>query len=151
MTNNPTACVAELFDPYDYSNLPKFYVTVDASTIRNIYGATGGGAEGTRYLYAVQGLRQKEDLAVGFPCERTASRWLPINCTGAAASLDPTVQEIFSNVLAYFNSDTNPIMRDIWNYWAVECPTPVFQLSGFEVMDLDGSKCWKNVHPEHLN
>ena len=42
-------------------------------------------------------------------------------------------------------------MRDIWNWWAVECPTPVFQLSGFEVMDLGGSKCWKNVHPEHLN
>ncbi|KAI2497376.1 Protein of unknown function (DUF1501) [Fragilaria crotonensis] len=150
MTENPTACVAELFDPYDYSNLPKFYVNVNATTIRNIYSATGGGAEGTRYLYAVQGLRQKDDKAVGFPCERTGSRWLPITCTGAAASLDPTVQEIFSNLLAD-DSDPNPLMRDIWNWWDVECPAPVYQSYGFEVRDLDGTKCWKNVHPEYLN
>ncbi|KAI2490759.1 Protein of unknown function (DUF1501) [Fragilaria crotonensis] len=92
MTENPKACVAELFDPYDYSNLPKFYVTVNPTTIRNIYSATGGGAD-----------------------------------------------------------DPNPLMRDIWNWWDVECPAPVYQSYGFEVKDLDGTKCWKNVHPDHLD
>jgi hypothetical protein len=150
MTDVPTACVAESYDPKEYSNLPKFYITVTPTTIRDIYEATGGGARGTRYLYAVQGLRNTEDRSVGLPCERATSRWLPITCTGAAANLDPTVKEIFSNLLSY-DWDPNPIMRDIWNWWSVECPAPVYQLAGFEVEDMDGTKCWKNVHPEHLN
>jgi hypothetical protein len=150
MTDAPTACVAESYDPIEYSDLPKFYITVNTTTIRKVYETTGGGAVGTRYLYAVEGLRNTEDLSVGLPCERAMSRWLPITCTGAAANLDPTVHEIFSKLLSYAG-DRNPIMRDIWNMRVVECPAPVYQLVGFEVMDLDGTKCWKNVHPEHLN
>jgi hypothetical protein len=150
MTDEPTACVAESYDPRAHSNLPKFYITVTPTAIRDIYAATGGGAKGTRYLYAVEGLRHAEDRYVGLPCQRTTSRWLPITCTGAADNLDPTVQEIFSNIL-FYEGDPNPIMRDVWNWWSVECPAPIYQLSGFEVRDRDGTKCWKNVHPEHLN
>jgi hypothetical protein len=118
--------------------------------MRGIYNATGGGAEGTRYLYAVNGLRVDQDRSIGLPCERTKSRWIPIECTGAASSLDPTVHEIFSKLL-FYNSDPNPSVRDVWNWYDLECPTPLMRLTGFEVLDQDGVRCWKNVHPDHLS
>ena len=77
MTDQPTACAAEEYNPYDQSNLPSFYVTVNPETIRGIFDATGSGAEGTRFLYAVQDLRLNEDRDVSRPCESyTLSRWI---------------------------------------------------------------------------
>jgi Protein of unknown function (DUF1800) len=145
-----TACSAESYDPLGGENRPNFYVAVNSESIRGIYDVTGGGTEGTRYLYAVDALRFEEDGSVGFPCERTTSRWLPIKCTGAASKLDKTMQDIFSTLL-FYTEDSNPIMRDVWNWHETRCPAPIFQLIGFEVQDKDGKQCWKNVHPDHLN
>jgi hypothetical protein len=150
LSMEPTACRAESYDPLGGEYRPNFYVKVNSENIRGIYDATGGGAEGTRYLYAIDGLRFEEDLSVGFPCERTTSRWFPIKCTGAASQLDKTLHEIFS-MLLYYTPDSNLVMRDVWNWYGTPCPAPVFQLKGFEVEDQDGSKCWKNVHPDLLN
>jgi Protein of unknown function (DUF1800) len=150
LSNEPTACAANSFDPNGGANRPNFYVKVNEETIRGIYDFTGGGSEGTRYLYALDGLRLKDDKSLEFPCERAKSRWIPIKCTGAATSLDKTVHEIFSMML-FYNDDKNEFVRDIWNWWSVECPAPVYQLTGFEVQDQDGKRCWKNVHPDYLS
>jgi hypothetical protein len=146
----PTACASNTFDPNGGVNRPNFYVNVNYETIRGIYDITGGGEEGSRYLYAIDGLRIKDDKSIGYPCERTTSRWIPIDCTGAASSLDKTVHEIFS-MLLFHSDDKNEFVRDIWNWWSVECPAPLYKLVGFEVRDQDKVRCWKNVHPDHLS
>ena len=150
LSNEPTACESGKYDPNGGVNRPNFYVSITPETIRGIYNVTGGGAEGTRYLYAIDGLRVKEDKSISSPCERTGSRWIPINCTGAELQLDPTVQDIFSNLL-YNHNDPNPYIRDVWNWWGTRCPESVFQISGFEVKDKVEDKCWRNVHPDHLS
>ena len=146
-----TACAAGSYDSdggyYGYD----FYVVMNPQTMRNIYKLTGDGAEGTRYLYAIEGLRVEEDRDISFPCDRNAiSRWIPITCTGAHASLDPTMHEIFSMLLFYSDDEENEFVRDIWNWWDEDCPAPLFELVGFEVQD-DTGTCWKNVHPDHLS
>jgi Protein of unknown function (DUF1800) len=119
--------------------------------IRGIYSATGNGTEGTRYLYAIEGLRQDQDKTIGKPCDRTTSRWLRINCTGAELQIDATVQKIFSELL-YYNGDTgNPYLRDTWNWHSLLCPATYSNRTGFEILDRDGKSCWKNVHPDHLS
>jgi hypothetical protein len=118
--------------------------------IRGIYSATGNGSEGTRYVYAIDGLRQDQDKTIGKPCSRTGSRWLRIACTGAESKVDPIVQKIFSELL-YYNSDAgNPYLRDTWNWHSLLCPDAYSNQTGFEIMDKDGKSCWKNVHPDHL-
>jgi Protein of unknown function (DUF1800) len=151
LSYEPTACAAGTYDPTGGQNRPNFFVPITPQVIRDVYEGTGNGGDGTRYLYAVDGLRIQEDKTVSFPCQRAGSRWIPINCTGAAAQLDPTVHEIFSRLLKSYATDTNPYMRDIWNWWGTPCPTAFQTQSGFEVLDQDGTKCWKNVHPDHLS
>jgi hypothetical protein len=101
LSNEPTACTADSYDPTGGSFRPNFYVTVNPRYYARHLQCNRGGAEGTRYLYAVNGLRVDQDRSIGLPCERTKSRWIPIECTGAASSLDPTVHEIFSKLLFY--------------------------------------------------
>jgi Protein of unknown function (DUF1800) len=151
LSNEPTACAYGKYDPSGGANRPNFYLSITPETIRGIYNYTGAGEEGTRYFYAMDGLRVKEDKSISAPCERTVSRWIPINCTGAEAQLDPTMQDIFANLIYQNNDIHNPYLRDVWNWWSVRCPAPLFQLSGFEVKDLKSDKCWRNVHPDHFS
>jgi hypothetical protein len=150
LSNEPTACAAYNSDPNNDSDRPDFFVKVNAETIRGIYDFTGGGKEGTKYLYAADGLRMNDNNAIGYPCEQITSRWVPIKCTGAASSLDKTLHEIFS-MLLFYSDDRNELVRDVWNWWPVECPAPLYQYRGFEVKDQDGKKCWKHVHPNYLS
>lgn len=133
----------------DGSELPDFYVSVTPETIRNIYTETGGGAEGTRYLYSIEGLRVEEDFDIDPPCQKfTSSRWVKIGCTGAATTLDETVHDIFSTLMLY-SDDDNDVVRDLWNWHDSDCPSSVFSLRGFEIVS-EGT-CWRNVHPDHMN
>jgi hypothetical protein len=144
-----TACIpARSWDDEQY--LPEFYLNLSSELLREIYTETGGGVEGTKYLYAIDGLRVEEDPDVDPPCERqTTSRWIPVSCTGEASSLHPKVADIFGQLLTY-NDDDNEFVRDVWNWSDEECPASEYMKKGFEVEDLNGT-CWRNVHPDHLN
>ena len=148
-TDAKSACEAESFDPYKNFR-QKVSVIMTPDLIRGIYNYTGKGADETLYVYAVDGLNVKEDQTIAYPCQKNAkSRWIPVSCTGAATSVDSTIRGIFAQLL--FNSyDTNVFVRDIINDATGSCPTALEKLVGFEVQDQSG-KCWKNVHPDHLN
>jgi hypothetical protein len=148
-TDAKSACEAESFDPYQ-SFRQKFSVIMTPDLIHGIYNHTGKGADETLYVYAVDGLRIQEDQTIIYPCQKNGkSRWIPVSCTGAATSVDSTVHGIFAQLL--FNSyDRNLLVRDIINNGTGVCPTALEKLVGFEVQDQSG-KCWKNVHPDHLN
>jgi hypothetical protein len=148
-TDAKSACDAESFDPYKNFR-QKFSVIITPELIRGIYNHTGKGAEERLYVYAVDGLRVQEDQTIVYPCQKNGkSRWIPVSCTGAATSVDSTVHGIFATLL--FNSfDRNEYVRDIINNATGICPTALEKLVGFEVKDQSG-KCWKNVHPNHLN
>jgi hypothetical protein len=147
----PTACAYGNFNPSGGENRPNFLIPLNHETIHGIYKATGNGAEGTRYLYAVEGLRISDDKTIGKPCERTSSRWMSINCTVAASQVDATVQKIFSELLYYNSDNANSFLRDTWNWHSLSCPPEYMNRTGFEIMDIKGAKCWKNVHPDHLS
>ena len=146
-----TACAAESYDPFKTLRT-QLRVDVSPKTIRDIYTVTGNGASDalTRYVYAVDGLRIHQDTSVATPCQRfKISRWIPIACTGAAADVNAVVHSIFATLL-FTNKDSNPLVRDVNNNSTTLCPTEFALLVGFEVQD-QGGKCWKNVHPDHLN
>ena len=122
---------------------------LNTSSIRSMYLNTGNGAEGTRYIYAISGLRVSDDDSIYPPCEkRSVSRWIPVNCSGAADVMDATVAGIFALLLS--KDDPNPILKDVYNWQNEECPAPVFPLMGFEAKDAAGN-CWLHVHPDHMN
>jgi Protein of unknown function (DUF1800) len=124
-------------------------VTLNHENIRGIYSATGNGLEGTRYVYAIEGLRQDQDKTIGKPCDRTTSRWIRIDCTGAELQVDPIVQKIFSELLYYNSDNKNAYLRDTWNWHSLSCPATYSNQTGFEILDRDGKYCWKNVHPDY--
>lgn len=148
---DPQACEALNDDNIpDEEERPDFYLDLTHETMRAIYEATQDRREGPMYLYAVDGIgdRVTEDKSLVPPCDRTTSRWIQVTCTGAANNLDPTMNEIFSTLLSSAGDD-NPYVTDVWNWYDVECPAPLFELSGFEIVLSDGS-CYRNVHPNHL-
>lgn len=146
-----TACAAESYDPFKTLRT-QLRVEVSPKTIRDIYTITGNGTGDapTRYVYAVDGLRIHQDTSVATPCQRSkVSRWIPITCSGAAAAVNGTVHSIFSLLLSA-STDSNTLVRDVNNNSPTLCPAEFASLVGFEVQDQSG-KCWKNVHPDHLN
>jgi Protein of unknown function (DUF1800) len=151
LSNEATACASGTYDANGGLNRPDFFVVLNYENIRGIYKATGNGTDATRYLYAVDGLRASDDKTIAKPCDRAWSRWIPINCTGAELKQDPTIQEIFSQLLYFASNKNNIYLRDIYNSYATPCPSLHSKSTGFEVRDLNGVQCWKNVHPDHLS
>ena len=151
-SNAVTACAAESYDPFQ-SLRKQLSVVMSPQTMMDIYVVTGNGTaagETTRYVYAVDGLRIQDDATVAAPCRSNKiSRWIPIACTGAAATVDATVHSIFSRLL-FINTDSNESVRDVKNNSTTTCPPDFSNLVDFEVQD-EGGQCWKNVHPDHLN
>jgi uncharacterized protein (DUF1800 family) len=128
----------------------KALIPLNDTTIRLLYNESGAGDVGTLYLYAIDGLRIDEDVAVAPPCLQNAkSRWIPVNCT--ISSVDPTTQTFFGNlILIALNTSTNPNVLDLTMPKTFTCPSSDATQVGFTVADPSG-QCWRNVHPDHLN
>jgi hypothetical protein len=151
LSNEPTACASGTYDINGGLNRPKFFVELNDENIRGIYNATGNGTDGTRYLYAIDGLQVANDTTIAKPCDRAWSRWIPINCTGAEQKQNATIQEIFSQLLYHAADKSNPYIRDIYNSYGTPCPSLYSKSTGFEVLDFNKAHCWKHVHPDHLS
>lgn len=153
LSYDPTACSlgSRVYEWQDFeSEIPDFYLQLTPATLRSIYEVTGNGDEGTRYVYAVEGLRASDDTSISPPCEKNKlSRWLRVTCSGAAASLDAEVHDIFQWLVSNRKGD-NPNIREVWNWAESDCPASVFSMTDFEIEDTDGN-CWLHVHPEHGN
>lgn len=149
---DPTACDigTRTYEWQEYEgDLPDFYLQLTPETLRAFYTVTST-TEDTRYVYAIDGLRSTEDVALSLwpPCRKgVQSRWLQLEtCTGNAESVDPTVHSIFQAMLT---PGPDPI-RDIWKWTNDECPAEFYGDFDFEIKDTSG-KCWLNIHPDQYN
>lgn len=144
------ACEPLTWEYADETSRPDFWLQLTPTNIRAIFEATASRPEGPMYMYAVEGLRDrvKDDKDLDPPCARVSSRWMRVPCSGDADTLDPTMHEIFS-MLLFYNEDDNPYVEDIWNWYQLECPAPLYSLTGFEVNS--NGTCYKHIHPDHLN
>ena len=125
-------------------------IPLNEASFGKIYETTGGGEDGTRYIFAVQGLRQDE-LPVDYkpPCTAgVTSRWIPSDCGVVENTISTQTNLIFSKLLSG-SVDQNKFLRDI-----------TFPLSGESCGNGDENKfdfkvnvngeCWLNVHRSHL-
>lgn len=133
---------------------PKFLIPADHTALRAIYDVSGGGATGTIYMYAVDGLRVAEDSSVSYPCAKSkTSRWAPVDCSVlASATVSSTTEGIFANLVnAASASNTNPNLLDVkFLSSTAACDKVDKKKVGFKITDSAG-QCWLNVHPDHLN
>ena len=129
----------------------------------------------TLYLYAIDGLDITRDQTVQSPCTAGAtSRWIPITCSSGEQQsfivLGEGTVNLFSRLIdqANRNSNQDPYFVDV-QYPSVpqedfSCDDEDVDLVGYEVPDWEQTvqlggeqvqqqpqKCWKNVHPDHLN
>ena len=145
-----TACNVgtKFYSSQDFDNMPPFYLQITPETARGLWQVTGAGAPGTRYPYAVDGLRVSDDNRVNPPCQRsTKSRWMNITCSGNEEPAGSTLTDIFGTLLGN-SRDKNPLLRDVTN--RDTCDTADEELRGFEIKDSNGN-CWLHVHPDHMN
>lgn len=143
LSYEPSTCT-----PRDSSDVP---VTLEADTLRKIYDASGAGMDGTRYLYAVQGLRQEaSQVPYRPPCAAgSTSRWIPSECFTADTGIQPETNEAFRELISE-STDDNSYMRDItFPLNGKSCDTEDKDKYGFLVNVAIG-ECWLNVHQSHL-
>jgi hypothetical protein len=142
LSRDPKACSQR--DPSTVS------VALSTESLQTIYEATGGGEEGTRYVYAVQDLRQTSgDVPYGSPCSPgTPSRWIPTSDCGQQI-LDSASADIFANLLRKSN-DINPYIRDIsFPLTGIQCQPG--DVNKFNMRVQVDSRCYLNVHRDHLS
>lgn len=141
-SDNPEAC--STYDP------PFVDIELTADSFKRIYDATGGGAPGTRYLYAIRGLRQEMgSIPYATPCSPgTTSRWMKdTNCN---FSVDSATAAIFADLLKKSDDDTNPYVRDIsFPLTGISCSAGERDSFGFSVRE--GNQCWTNVNQWHYS
>lgn len=76
------ACAYRPTKPRSKTEDPSSIFYVDQEKLKQVYEQTGGGAPGTVYLYAVDGLRVDDDNTVTPPCQpRSRSRWVKGPCS----------------------------------------------------------------------
>ena len=105
----------------------------------------------TRYIYAVEGLRQdSSEAAVPYdsPCTPSArSRWVPVDdCSVDTPATDTSAA--FAALISV-STDANPYLRDIlFPLTGIACDPEDDDAYNFRVF-VDG-QCWQNVHQSHL-
>ena len=142
LSHEPNTCT-----PRDTSDVE---ITLDAEVLRKIYDESGGGAEGTRYLYAVQGLRQEGSLVPYRPpcASGETSRWIRSECSSDAVGIQPDTNNAFRTLIAQ-STDDNPYVRDVtFPLSGSSCSIEDAHRYGFMV-NVNG-ECWLNVHRSHL-
>lgn len=135
------------------SDPPDVYIELVADTFEKMFEATKGQGWKTRYVYAVQGLRQdKSDIPYDSPCTPgETSRWIPVDdCTHTLGSV--TVQggtvTAFQKLLSE-SDDVNPYLRDVaFPSTGISCHRNDQEKFDFKIEV--GGQCWQNVHQLHL-
>lgn len=162
---NEDSCVVSYEEDVCHpSQTNRAILSLQYSTFQEIFGATGGTPSpdeqdpaGTRYIYAVDGLRLDPDY-VSPPCAPgTQSRWKRMpdmsycdddsQFEDRADAVDGATRDIFAGLIRQ-SADTNPFVRDIFlpSTGIDACTEGKF---GFTVA-VDGG-CWRNVHPDLFN
>lgn len=143
LTKKADACSVE--EPSDA------WILLEEETFEKIYQATGAGAQGTRYVYVLEGLRQKgHQLSYNSPCTPSeTSRWEKVDCGSDGFTAEDSTEEVFSEILQ--NSlDENKFVKDVtFPAVGVSCHSRDKNRFDFKVKLKNGS-CWKNVHRSHL-
>jgi hypothetical protein len=139
-------------DPHVCSpgNSPDTPIELTESTFEKIFEATTNSPSGTRYIYAVEGLRQEVgSLPYGPPCtpgER--SRWVPIDCNLVSGQIHSSTVQVFAALLGD-STDKNTFVRDIvFPAIGVSCHPNNINTFNFSI-EVNG-QCWQNVHQSHL-
>lgn len=139
----PDAC-----SPRGLSDTP---ITLDIDTFQKVFEATGNGEADTRYLYAVEGLRQPLSDSVA-PCSPgTTSRWIPFNCSATerqVVTVGSGTTAVFASLLSQ-SQDENPSLRDV-SFPLLGSSCDEEDKDKFDFMVQVENKCWLNVHRSHL-
>lgn len=152
---NEDSCI--LSDDACYINEGKDVdVSLELKNLRKIYDVTGGEAgDDTRYVYAVEGLRNDAKF-VDPPCSPgTRSRWIQTLVSSATDCIgtewDEDTEESF-RLLLTSSSDDNFYLRDIFfpsnSAGRVTCAPD--DINKFDFKILINGTCFENVHPDHL-
>jgi hypothetical protein len=171
LSQSPNACtVAAPVDEDINIRREDAFFTLSHETIRTIYRETGGAgaAEGrmsTMHLYAVDGLDIERDPDVQSPCTPgVVSRWVPVECSEEEDSRVTFVGARTTNIMSRWinnrvaESSSDPLFVNLRfpRRTSHSCDVDDMDVVGFEVPDLNivssrCSRCWRNVHPDHLN
>lgn len=125
-------------------------ITLNVDTLRRIYDATGGGKQGSRYVYSVEGLRQVPgSIDYGPPCTPgETSRWVKVSDCSAEVAIRWETTLLFRTLLSN-SDDKNPFLRDItFPLLGAECHAEDIGKYDFKIK-ING-QCWLNVHRSHL-
>lgn len=139
------------YDPHACSlrDFPDTPIILDTDTFKKIYQATGNGEQGTRYVYAVEGLDQTSGTSSP-PCTPgQTSRWMLSDCLAPVqVQVGSATTAVFATLLSE-SMDRNDLLRDVtFPLLGSSCDQQDETKFDF-LVEADG-KCWLNVHRDHL-
>lgn len=127
---------------------PHMEIELNHDNLLKMYHVSGGhNSSGTRYVYAVNGLRIDDDKTAAPPCKvRTTSRWLKGGCDGSGPVVGNTTLAAFQKLIGDKKESKNPFIVDLYFYSSkhLKCDTLDISKKGFEITSADGSACYKN-------
>lgn len=120
---------------------------LDKSTFKTLYTGSGGQeGDETRYVYAVDNLRQ-DNTTDDPPCQNGArSRWRVVDDNTCAQEVDDTTNQVISELIAAAD-DSNPYMRDIIFPVSLSCG---MDADAFDFRVQVNGTCWLNTHVDNL-